>query len=260
MSLLDILATVQRWRDRVQRQAQLARDIWHLREAAGMLFDDKPDKTKAVEAVNDIAAKRLAMMDAEARALFDEAVAMPGGGVACDPAERLRWLMCVNQPGRYPYTMGISASEGLAADADTGCARSVVLGSASSSGSADQRLAAALADGWSRLAAAQASDDDIDGHAMQLAIAFDEHRTAQTRALACAARRLWAVSLREHFGVSGDGLKLVLVQRADAGATAAADSDIAGRNIDRAEAALLAALGFDRSSAGHRLQPVRQVP
>ena len=71
MSLADALDAVDRYRERVRAQAQLARDIQHLQEVARMLFEDKPDKTKAVEAVNDIAAKRLARMDEGARQLLD---------------------------------------------------------------------------------------------------------------------------------------------------------------------------------------------
>lgn len=240
VSLHAIIATVQRWHDWVQRQAQLARDIGHLREAARMLFEDKPDKTKAVEAVNDIAAKRQAAMDGEARALFDSIPALRGSGIAHDPGERLRWLMCVNQPGLFPYTQGIAAAEAPDTAADTGSARAIVLDSKAlnAGDSAVQHLAECLAEGWHRLAEAQASGDDIDAQALQIAIAFDEYRDATHRALAAAVRRVWAVSLREHFGVKGEGLRLVLVPQRSVEAAASIDD----RAVDRAEGVLLAAL------------------
>ena len=235
MRLPDIIATVHRWRARVQAQAQRARDIWHLSEAARMLIEDKPDKTKAVEAVNAIAAQRLVAMDADARALFERALEMTGVGVTVDHGERLRWLMCINDPGRFPYTQGIHAPGGAAEPSAT----PLVLRSADDT----QTLAAALAAGWAWLSGAQSAGDAIELRALQFAIAFDEHRNADHRALACAARRLWAISLREFFSVSGEGLKLKLISPAvpprpdgsphfDAHAT------------DRAEDALLAALAL----------------
>jgi len=239
MGLPDVIATVHRWHARVQGQSQLARDIWHLGEAARMLVEDKPDKTKAVEAVNAIAAQRLATMDADARALFDRVPAMTGDGVAHDHGERLRWLMCINDPGRFPYTQGIHAPDH---EAET-CTEPRGLRAAHDTRS----LAGALADGWAWLAGAPEAGNAVEARALPLAIAFDEQRDAEHGALACAARRLWAVSLREFFGVRGEGLKLRLIspvgqRRADIG------QDFDARATDRAEAALLAALALRVSS------------
>ena len=108
MSLADALDAVDRYRERVRAQAQLARDIQHLQEVARMLFEDKPDKTKAVEAVNDIAAKRLARMDEGARQLLDSEPPIKNRNGSHDRGELIRWLMLVNRPGQFPYTQGIA--------------------------------------------------------------------------------------------------------------------------------------------------------
>ena len=235
MSLPEVIAAVQRWRARVRDQAQRARDIWHLGEAARMLIEDKPDKTKAVEAVNAIAAQRLAAMDADACVLFDMLPAVTGDGVAADPGERLRWRMGVNDPGQFPYTQGTHAP-GAAAEAR---AEPSLLRNADDM----QTLAAALAEGWAWLAVAADTADAVERRALQFAIDFDEHRNAEHRALACAARRLWAVSLRDVFGVWGEGVKLRLISQAvkrlpDGG------HEFDAHATDRAEAALLAALAL----------------
>lgn len=239
MSLREVIAALHHWRARVRGQAQRARDIWHLREAARMLIEDKPDKTKAVEAVNAIAAQRLAAMDADARVLFNALPAVTNDGVAADPGERLHWLMSVNDPGRFPYTQGPDAP-GAAAEAR---AEPSMLRNADDM----QTLATALAEGWAGLAVAPETVDAIELRALQFAIAFDEHRDAVHRALGCAARRLWAVSLRDVFGVRGEGLKLRLISAAvprlpDRG------QDVDAHATDRAEAALLAALARHVSS------------
>lgn len=259
MRVLDVIAAVHRYRERVRVQAQLARDIQHLGEAARMLFEDKPDKTKAVEAVNDIAAKRLARMDAEARALLDSARSTAGRVDVADRGDLLSWLMLVNQPGQFPYTQGIGAAgepEELDPTAATGLR---VLCASPQGGRADidpvPPLAAALAEGWAWLAGSapgdqSAVDPELPTRAAQLAIEFDEHRDARHRALARAARRLWAVSLREHFGIGGDGLKLVLIPSGPAEASRVHTMEIGARETDQAEDALLAALRMRvRSSA-----------
>lgn len=235
MSVSDVIATVHRWRARVQAQAQRARDIWHLREAARMLIKDKPDKTKAVEAVNAIAAQQLEAMDADARALFERVPAMSGDGIAADHGERVRWLMCINDPGRFPYTQGIHAP----GDA----AKTLVKPSMQQNANDTQTLATALAAGWAWLATARDASDAIEVRAVQVAIAFDEHRNAEHRALACAARRLWAVSLREFFGAGGEGLKLRLISPAGQ-PVPDVDKDFDAHATDRAEDALLTALAL----------------
>ncbi len=237
MRLLDVTAAVLRYRERVRAQVQLARDIQHLGEVARMLFEDKPDKTKAVEAVNDIAVKRRARMDAEARALLDAAASMAGNGAFNDRGDLLSWLMLVNQPGQFPYTQGIAEAGASGTDMGTHPARSHTPIATDEAG-----LVNALAEGWSWLATAHDADDSIEARALQFAIAFDEHRDADHRALGRAARRLWAVSLREHFGINGDGLKLVLVRVSDTRAPTAANMEIDHRAIDQAEDALLTAV------------------
>lgn len=250
MILNDVIAAVDRYREQVRAQAQWARDIQHLREVARMLFEDKPDKTKAVEAVNDIAAKRLARMDADARALLDSATSNADRVDITDRGDLLSWLMLVNQPGQFPYTQGIGAA-GEQKDRDlTAAARSRVLCASPQGGRVDTdpapHLAAALAEGWAWLAGSapndqRAADAELPERAAQLAIEFDEHRDARHRALARAARRLWAVSLRAHFGIGGDGLKLVLIPSGPAEASRHT-MEIGDRETDQAEDALLAAL------------------
>ncbi|MDL2337503.1 MAG: methylmalonyl-CoA mutase family protein [Pseudomonadota bacterium] len=254
MILIDAVAAVRRYREQVHAQAQLARDIQHLREVARMLFEDKPDKIKAVEAVNDIAAKRLVQMDVEARALLDSASSIAGRRDSRDRGDLLSWLMLVNQPGQFPYTQGIA--DPSASGKRTGPSRSLVLRGATTAGPADhdaaRRVAAALAEGWTLLDKAArdvlADQVAVDALAARIAIEFDEHRDAAHRALGRAARRLWAVTLREHFDARGDSLKLVVLPVAQ---QAPADDAIAGSFIgsifddtatDRAEEAVLEAL------------------
>jgi methylmalonyl-CoA mutase len=75
----------------IAAQVQHARDIQHLRETARMLFEDKPDKTKAVDAVNDIAGKRWALMSPDARRLLQTHPAPPG----CDWGDWLEGLLAM---------------------------------------------------------------------------------------------------------------------------------------------------------------------
>ena len=141
--LADIADTVRRYKARALAQARLAREIQQLRETGRMLFEDKPDKTKAVEAVTDIAVKREARMDAGAKKLLtmwpemqkayagDEYVVkirdreirtaltsttLSGSKVRKvalptyeDHGEILKWLMLDNVPGSFPYTAGTFA-------------------------------------------------------------------------------------------------------------------------------------------------------
>lgn len=245
MTLIDIIAAVRREQALVREQAQLARDIQHLREVARMLFEDKPDKTKAVEAVNDIAAKRLARMHARARELLESASPTSEPNGPRDPGDRLSWLMRINRPGCFPYTQGIRPSGLSSTTSPTETRRTRVLGdtppAAPRDGNPAPYLAGALADGWRLLATAERCDEQ----ASQIAIAFNEHRDATHRALGRAARRLWAVSLRDCFDVAGEGLKLVLIPAGDTGTEEADCSNAgyaSGHATDLAEGALLAAL------------------
>jgi isobutyryl-CoA mutase len=141
--LADIADTVRGYKQRAIAQARLAREVQQLRATARMLFEDKPDKTKAVEAVTDIAVKREARIDAGAKKLLamwpemqkafagDEyvvkirdkeirtaltstslsgtkirKVALPSFE---DHGEILKWLLLDNVPGSFPYTAGTFA-------------------------------------------------------------------------------------------------------------------------------------------------------
>jgi hypothetical protein len=212
VSLSDALDAVGRYRERVRAQAQLARDIQHLQEVARMLFEDKPDKTKAVEAVNDIAAKRLARMDEGARQLLDSEPPIKNRNGSHDRGELIRWLMLVNRPGQFPYTQGIAEPGAPKSDAPHAASRArVTLGAPPDETTGTDPalyLAAALKDGWALLEAAK-RDSATAGRLSRFA---DCHRIRRAqlrrqRAGSCRAAT-WAVSLREHFGVRGDSLKL----------------------------------------------------
>jgi methylmalonyl-CoA mutase len=141
--LAEIADAVRGYKQRARRDARLAREIQQLRETARMLVEAKPDKTKAVEAVADLAAKREAQLDAQAKALLatwpqlqqayagDEFVAtvrdkeirsalttqsLSGTTIRKvalptyeDHGEILKWLLLDNVPGRFPYTAGTFA-------------------------------------------------------------------------------------------------------------------------------------------------------
>ena len=141
--LAEISDTVRGYKHKAREQARLAREVQQLRETGRMLFEDKPDKTKAVEAVTDIAVKREARMDAAARKLLaqwpDMQKAYAGDDYVVkirdkeirtqlvhttlsgsklrkvalpqyeDHGEILKWLMLDNVPGSFPYTAGTFA-------------------------------------------------------------------------------------------------------------------------------------------------------
>jgi hypothetical protein len=240
---IDVIAAIRRYRERVRTQAQLARDIQHLREVARMLFEDKPDKTKAVDAVNDIAARRLATMDPEARTLLDSALSTSDGSGSRDHGDLLSALMLVNRAGHFPYTLGITEQ---GASARCGSAtRGPPCGRLDIDPLLPLPLASALVDGWSRLASAadrSPATVGVEVAASSIAIEFDEHRSPRHRALARAARRLWAVGLREHFGIAGAGLKLVLVTTVEPEAMVDPWQTDSDRLTDQAEEDLLAAV------------------
>ena len=141
--LAEISDTVRGYKVRARAQARLAREIQQLRATAGMLQTDKPDRHRAVEAVNDIAAQRDALLGAPERKLLAQwpqmqkayageeyvvkirdkeirtalttkslsgttirKVALPQYE---DHGEILKWLMLDNVPGSYPYTAGTFA-------------------------------------------------------------------------------------------------------------------------------------------------------
>ena len=224
--LVDI---ARRHREHAQQQARLLREIEHLRETARMLFEDKPDKTKAVEAVNDIAERKAAHLGEAARALLLDSERSPLGGDRCD---RLLWTLRINRAGHFPYTGGIDAHEAT---------QSLWAEEAAVDAwpeTAVQQLATALADGWACLA------DSAEGGQSAPDIAFDEHRDAAHRALAGAARRLWAVVAREGLGAHGAALQLRLqgtVIRTPVGSLGTLQS-LQPADIDAAEDRLIEAL------------------
>ena len=141
--LAEISDTVRGYKKRARAQAQVAREIQQLHATAGMLQTDKPDRHRAVEAVNDLAQQRDGLMGASERKLLAQwpemqkayageeyvvkirdkeirtalttkslsgtsirKVALPQYE---DHGEILKWLMLDNVPGSYPYTAGTFA-------------------------------------------------------------------------------------------------------------------------------------------------------
>ncbi|MEY4756381.1 MAG: hypothetical protein RJA34_1279, partial [Pseudomonadota bacterium] len=141
--LADISDTVRGYKQRARNQAKLAREIQQLRETARMLHQANPDKTRAVEAVTDLAQQRDTHLGAAERKLLAQWPAMQQAyagdeyvvkirdkelrtalttkslsGTTIrkvslpqyeDHGEILKWLMVDNVPGSYPYTAGTFA-------------------------------------------------------------------------------------------------------------------------------------------------------
>jgi methylmalonyl-CoA mutase len=141
--LSEITDTVHDYKKRVALQARLAREIQQLRAASRMLAETKPEKPKAAEAANDLAAEREQHLGTSERKLLaqwddlqkayagDEYVVkirdkeirtaithitLSGNKIRKvalpryeDDGERLKWLMLENVPGSYPYTAGTFA-------------------------------------------------------------------------------------------------------------------------------------------------------
>ena len=141
--LAEISDTVRTYKKQAVAQSRLAREVQQLRETCRMLIDDKPDKTRAVEAVSDLAVKREARLNAVSKKLLamwpemrkayagDEYVVKirdkeirtalitrslsgtPVRKVALptfeDHGEILKWLLLDNVPGSFPYTAGTFA-------------------------------------------------------------------------------------------------------------------------------------------------------
>ncbi|KPF50506.1 methylmalonyl-CoA mutase [beta proteobacterium AAP121] len=141
--LADISDTVRGYKHRALAQSRLAREIQQLRATAKMLLTDKPGRHRAVEAVDDLAAQREALLDPQAKKLLamwpemqrayagDEYVVkirdkeirtalthttLSGSKIRkvalpkyeCD-GEVLKWLLLDNVPGSFPYTAGTFA-------------------------------------------------------------------------------------------------------------------------------------------------------
>lgn len=141
--LAEISETVRGYKKQARAQATLAREIQQLREAGRMLRVGKPDKARAAEAAEDLAATREQQQDAAARKLLAQWPAMqksysgdeyvvkirdkeirtalttkslsgtPIRKVSLpqyeDHGEILKWLMLDNVPGSFPYTAGTFA-------------------------------------------------------------------------------------------------------------------------------------------------------
>ena len=141
--LADIADTLRQYRQHVQAQVGLAREWQQLRAVGRMLQTDKPERHRAVEAVDDLARVRAARMEPRARELLagwpalqqaytgDVHVATNRGvetrtalthttlsgskvrKVALprfeDDGEILKWLMLEHVPGQFPYTAGCFA-------------------------------------------------------------------------------------------------------------------------------------------------------
>ena len=144
--LADIADTVRGYKARAHRNAQLAREAQHLRESARMLMQDSSAAGGADEfgqRLQDMAAQRIACLDADARAALDawpalrasyagdelvvrvrdreirtalKRTSLSGTAISkvalprwADHGEVLRWLMLDNVPGAYPYTAGVFA-------------------------------------------------------------------------------------------------------------------------------------------------------
>ncbi|MEO6409523.1 MAG: fused isobutyryl-CoA mutase/GTPase IcmF [Burkholderiaceae bacterium] len=141
--LADIAETVRGYKARALAQSRLAREVQQLRAAAVMLQTDKPERHRAVEAVDDLVATREARLDPAAKKLLamwpqmqqayagDEYVVkirdkeirsaltsttLSGTKVRKvalptfeDHGEILKWLLLDNVPGSFPYSAGTFA-------------------------------------------------------------------------------------------------------------------------------------------------------
>ena len=141
--LADITESVRGYKQRALSSSRLARGVQQLNATAAMLSADKPDRRRAVEAVNDLANKRQALLDPQATKLLamwpdmqkayagDEYVVkirdkeirtalthttLSGNKIrkVALPkyeclGEVLKWLLLDNVPGSFPYTAGTFA-------------------------------------------------------------------------------------------------------------------------------------------------------
>ena len=141
--LAEIADSVRGYKQRTRHQVQIAREMQQLLASAEMLKKDKPNRSKAAEAVIDLAKQRELMLDDDARQLLAQWPAMQQAysgehyvvkirdkeirtaltsqtlsGTTIrkvslpkfeDQGEILKWLMLENVPGSYPYTAGVFA-------------------------------------------------------------------------------------------------------------------------------------------------------
>ena len=141
--LAEISDTVRGYKGRARSQARLAREIQQLRESARMLKEADATKTRAADAVLDLAGQRDAHLGAAERKLLAQWPAMQAAYAGDDyvvtirdkeirtalttkslsgttirkvalpqyedHGEILKWLLLDNVPGSYPYTAGTFA-------------------------------------------------------------------------------------------------------------------------------------------------------
>ncbi len=139
--LADIADSVRGYKRRAVDQSRVARAVQQLRATAAMLQTDKPDRHRAMEAVNDLAEQREARLDPQSRQLLaawpalqqayagDEFVTevrgkelrsqlthttLSGNRIRKvslpkyeDHGEILKWLLLDNLPGHFPFTAGV---------------------------------------------------------------------------------------------------------------------------------------------------------
>jgi isobutyryl-CoA mutase len=141
--LAEISDTVRAYKRRAREQARLAREVQQLRASARMLGEDKPEKDRAIDALDELAARREGQLDPAAKKLLamwpamqqayagDDYVvkirdkeirtqlvytSLSGSKIRKvalpqyeDHGEILKWLMLDNVPGSFPYTAGTFA-------------------------------------------------------------------------------------------------------------------------------------------------------
>ncbi len=141
--LSEIADTVRGYKAKARTEAKLAREIQQLQATAQMLKKDKPERSRAMEAVLDLASSRAQAQDPRAKRLLEQWPAMQAAyagdeyvvkirdkeirtalttkslsGTTIrkvslpqfqDHGDILQWLMLDNVPGSFPYTAGTFA-------------------------------------------------------------------------------------------------------------------------------------------------------
>jgi methylmalonyl-CoA mutase len=141
--LADVAQSVRHYKAQARAQSRLAREVQQLRASQRMLFEAIPEKSKAREALEELAQEREHELNRESRELLadwpktreayraDELVVkvrdreqrsaltytslsgtrIPKVALPAyeDHGELLRWLLLENLPGRFPFTAGVFA-------------------------------------------------------------------------------------------------------------------------------------------------------
>jgi methylmalonyl-CoA mutase len=141
--LADVAQSVRHYKAQAREQSRLAREVQQLRASQRMLFEAIPEKSKAREALEELAQERERELNRESRELLagwpktretygaDELVVkvrdreqrsaltytslsgtrIPKVALPAyeDHGELLRWLLLENLPGRFPFTAGVFA-------------------------------------------------------------------------------------------------------------------------------------------------------